>query len=94
MIPIVGLVAGVVLGLVFEPTVPLSLQPYLPIAVVAALDAEVQSLAEVSLNFGLRFDFAKEEELSLPAAGSPELRSAEPLDTRRPAGTDPTTPGG
>jgi|SRR5690625_193801 len=39
MIAIVGLVAGVVLGLVFEPTVPTGLQPYLPIAVVAALDA-------------------------------------------------------
>ena len=39
MIPIIGLAAGVVLGLVFNPTVPLSLQPYLPIAVVAALDA-------------------------------------------------------
>ncbi|RJK93133.1 small basic family protein [Vallicoccus soli] len=31
--------AGLVLGLVLEPTVPLALQPYLPIAVVAALDA-------------------------------------------------------
>ena len=39
MIPIVGLAIGVVLGLVFNPTVPLWLQPYLPIAVVAALDA-------------------------------------------------------
>ena len=39
MIPILGLAAGVLLGLVFNPTVPLSLQPYLPIAVVAALDA-------------------------------------------------------
>ncbi len=39
MIPILGLAAGVVLGLVFNPTVPLSVQPYLPIAVVAALDA-------------------------------------------------------
>ena len=39
MIPILGLAAGVVLGLVLNPTVPLSLQPYLPIAVVAALDA-------------------------------------------------------
>jgi small basic protein len=39
VIPILGLAAGVVLGLVFNPTVPLSLQPYLPIAVVAALDA-------------------------------------------------------
>ena len=39
MIPVLGLVAGVVLGLLFDPTVPLWLQPYLPIAVVAALDA-------------------------------------------------------
>ncbi|WP_029432505.1 small basic family protein [Blastococcus sp. URHD0036] len=39
MIPVLGLVVGVVLGLVFDPTVPLWLQPYLPIAVVAALDA-------------------------------------------------------
>ncbi|MGH3357303.1 MAG: small basic family protein [Nocardioidaceae bacterium] len=39
MITVVGLVIGVVLGLVLEPTVPAGLQPYLPIAVVAALDA-------------------------------------------------------
>ena len=39
MIPALALVAGVVLGLVLEPTVPAALQPYLPIAVVAALDA-------------------------------------------------------
>jgi small basic protein len=39
MIPAVALVLGVVLGLVFHPTVPADLQPYLPIAVVAALDA-------------------------------------------------------
>jgi small basic protein len=39
VIPILGLAAGVILGLVFNPTVPLSVQPYLPIAVVAALDA-------------------------------------------------------
>lgn len=39
MIAVVGLVIGVSLGLVFEPTVPVGLQPYLPIAVVAALDA-------------------------------------------------------
>ena len=39
MIVVLGLVLGVVLGLVFTPDVPLSLQPYLPIAVVAALDA-------------------------------------------------------
>lgn len=39
MIPAVGLVIGVVIGLVVHPSVPLWLQPYLPIAVIAALDA-------------------------------------------------------
>jgi small basic protein len=34
-----GLVIGIALGLVFDPTVPADMQPYLPIAVVAALDA-------------------------------------------------------
>ncbi len=39
MIAIVGLLIGVLAGLLLEPSVPVSLQPYLPIAVVAALDA-------------------------------------------------------
>lgn len=39
MIAVIGLVVGVLLGLVLQPTVPVFLQPYLPIAVVAALDA-------------------------------------------------------
>lgn len=39
MIPALGLVVGIVVGLVLHPTVPLWLQPYLPIAVIAALDA-------------------------------------------------------
>jgi small basic protein len=39
MIAALALVVGVVLGLVFRPTVPDWLEPYLPIAVVAALDA-------------------------------------------------------
>jgi small basic protein len=39
MIAVLALIAGVVLGLVLEPTVPTVLEPYLPIAVVAALDA-------------------------------------------------------
>ena len=39
MIVLLAVVAGVVSGLVLQPTVPLDLQPYLPIAVVAALDA-------------------------------------------------------
>jgi small basic protein len=39
MIAVLALIAGVVAGVLLEPTVPLALQPYLPIAVVAALDA-------------------------------------------------------
>ena len=39
MIAALGLLIGVVAGLVLQPTVPGWLQPYLPIAVVAALDA-------------------------------------------------------
>ena len=39
MIAAIALVIGVVLGIVFRPTVPIWLEPYLPIAVIAALDA-------------------------------------------------------
>ncbi|MGH8983048.1 MAG: DUF1290 domain-containing protein, partial [Acidimicrobiia bacterium] len=39
MIAALGLVLGIALGLLVQPTVPTGLQPYLPIAVVAALDA-------------------------------------------------------
>jgi small basic protein len=39
VIAVIGLVAGVLLGLLLKPEVPLYLQPYLPIAIVAALDA-------------------------------------------------------
>lgn len=39
MIAAFALVVGIVLGLVLRPTVPTWLEPYLPIAVVAALDA-------------------------------------------------------
>ena len=39
MIAVLGLVVGIVAGLILHPAVPLWLQPYLPIAVVAALDA-------------------------------------------------------
>ncbi|MDT4916705.1 MAG: hypothetical protein QOH89_1405 [Pseudonocardiales bacterium] len=39
MIAALALVAGIVLGLILRPTVPTWLEPYLPIAVVAALDA-------------------------------------------------------
>jgi small basic protein len=39
VIAALGLLVGVVLGLLLQPTVPVWLDPYLPIAVVAALDA-------------------------------------------------------
>src|SRR5437763_3080800 len=39
MFAVLALLVGVVLGAIFAPSVPLVLQPYLPIAVVAALDA-------------------------------------------------------
>jgi small basic protein len=39
VIAALGLLVGIVLGLVLRPDVPLALDPYLPIAVVAALDA-------------------------------------------------------
>lgn len=52
---------------------------------------EVRSLALIEESFGLRFDFSREEELDLPAASTPELRSARPV-TEEPAGTaDPPT---
>lgn len=39
MLAILALIAGIILGLLVEPSLPLFLQPYLPIAIVAALDA-------------------------------------------------------
>jgi small basic protein len=47
VIAAIGLLIGIVAGLVLEPTVPLWLQPYLPIAVVAALDAVFGGLRAV-----------------------------------------------
>jgi small basic protein len=39
VIPGLALALGITLGILLQPSVPLWLQPYLPIAVVAALDA-------------------------------------------------------
>jgi uncharacterized protein YlxW (UPF0749 family) len=57
---------------------------------------EVGALAVISETFGLRFEFAMEEELALPAASTPELRSASPPSDfaaegaeQGAAGTDP-----
>jgi small basic protein len=47
VIAAIGLLVGVIVGLALEPTVPLWLQPYLPIAVVAALDAVFGGLRAV-----------------------------------------------
>ena len=44
MIGIIALVVGVLVGLWLDPTVPEWVQPYLPIAVVAALDAVLGGL--------------------------------------------------
>jgi small basic protein len=39
VIPVLGLIGGILIGLFLQPEVPLWLQTYLPIAVIAALDA-------------------------------------------------------
>ena len=39
MIAVIGLAIGLILGFVVEPEVPIWLEPYLPIAVIAAMDA-------------------------------------------------------
>ena len=39
MLALIGLAAGIIIGLLVEPVLPVFLQPYLPIAIVAALDA-------------------------------------------------------
>jgi len=39
VIPVLGLLAGLAVGLFLDPSVPVWLQPYLPIAVIAAMDA-------------------------------------------------------
>lgn len=47
MIPAIGLLVGILAGLLINVEVPLALQPYLPIAVVAALDAVFGGLRAV-----------------------------------------------
>lgn len=39
MIAVIGLLVGVALGLLWHPIIPVWAEPYLPIAIVAALDA-------------------------------------------------------
>jgi small basic protein len=47
VIPVLGLLAGLAIGLFMHPSVPVWLQPYLPIAVIAALDAVFGALRAV-----------------------------------------------
>lgn len=55
---------------------------------------EVGALAVVSQTFGLRFEYAEDQQLSLPAANIPELRSARPAGGEATASPpDPTTGG-
>ena len=54
---------------------------------------DVVDFASLSALVGLRFDMAKRDELTLPAAGVAEVRSALPEGRDDPAPTDPT-PGG
>ncbi len=94
MIAAIGLVIGVIAGLVFHPTVPDGLAPYLPIAVVAALDAigDPKSMAAkfadgadgrylfaLKSQYGIRFDTSTEDHLSLPAATQLSLTEAVPV---------------
>jgi uncharacterized protein YlxW (UPF0749 family) len=55
---------------------------------------QVADLAVISESFGLRFEFAQEDELSLPAGSSLELRSAAPLPEASGAPAPDPTPGG
>ncbi|CPZ84395.1 Conserved membrane protein of uncharacterised function [Mycobacteroides abscessus] len=54
MIGIVALAIGVVLGLVFHPNVPDAVAPYLPIAVVAALDASSAARGPTWTRYSIR----------------------------------------
>jgi uncharacterized protein YlxW (UPF0749 family) len=55
---------------------------------------EVGALAVISQTFGLRFEYAEEDELDVPAASIPELRSALPEGRDDPVPATDPTPGG
>lgn len=44
MLAIIGLAAGLLLGFIIDPTIPIWLQPYLPIMVVASIDTLLGAL--------------------------------------------------
>jgi uncharacterized protein YlxW (UPF0749 family) len=55
---------------------------------------EVGALAVISETFDLRFEFAQEDELNLPAASTPQLRIAAPVTREQAAAVPDPTPGG
>jgi uncharacterized protein YlxW (UPF0749 family) len=57
-------------------------------------DPEVKKLAEISLMWDLRFEFARQDELTLPAGSTPELRSARPEGAEADVPVPDQTPGG
>ncbi|MDK8279298.1 MAG: small basic family protein [Cutibacterium acnes] len=54
MIALIGLVVGIIIGIVVNPTLPPGLQPYLPIMIVAALDAIFGAVRAYSHTFSDR----------------------------------------
>ena len=68
----------------------------LPRAFLASYEAD--TLARLTLDYGVVFDFARVGDLDLPAGSGAELRHARPLEPAAAsggaAGTDPTTDGG
>jgi len=54
---------------------------------------EVSALASVAVTFDMRFDFAQEDDLSLPAASTPELRVAR-AESQEKSAPASETPGG
>ena len=52
MIAVIGLIIGIVLGILLDPTVPVWLTPFLPVAVVAGLDALFGAASSSRPSFG------------------------------------------
>lgn len=52
MVAIIGLLVGIILGVVFDVTIPKGLSPYMPVAILACLDSVFGAIrANVSKNF-------------------------------------------
>ena len=63
----------------------------LPRAFLAGYEAN--ALAQLTLQYGVVFDFTRVDDLDLPAGTTAELRFAEPLDPQAAASTAPATAG-